>query len=575
MQNKSWKSKNSQTNTINKATETTLTNSEIDETVLRDIYNQINNTNVLAVIGGGTAALTYLYTASIDPQFETILILGNRGYWEKAAHRLAQPHHIFALPHKISDDYVDSAACDKEKGVLPHQPESAYVHSHDYQARIIELEKATIDRLISLGLKVYIVRNAWVNNISKQSFSQYKLSLKGASKSFNADKVIIATGAGPARKLETNLQQELIDSIKEEINIVDVNEKILNYTDVLTPVVQKCRNKDVLIYGGGATAAWAMEVADLIAQPVAWVGRSGFENAESAGPRVEAIINGSRSVQIHGKITSIMYLDVSPSVNKKLVIEVTLAEFGSPSKIFVVDYLFNCIGQEPYERNGLPGIISPDIKAKIIPLIDKNNVTGNDEPCMLGWATKQQDLMIIGAAQGTYYDKINNFSRGWNISSFIPRSGHDAITIGGVVSSVCAVTDYMPIKQNPVTGQIKLLSLNVHVMNATQLAVYFTGMYPYASAKQVNKAVESLVCARAETEFGLTNEDLKAFLHFHFGEMEQNLDLVEEEKIMVNESCFTDSYAKKSLKFTPRLFEINTNDTHDSVEISPKMSSKR
>lgn len=70
---------------------------------------------VLVVIGGGTAALTYLYTQDIEKEYSHVLILGDRGYWGTAAHRLAQPHHIFAMPHEPSYEFIDPAEHDQTK----------------------------------------------------------------------------------------------------------------------------------------------------------------------------------------------------------------------------------------------------------------------------------------------------------------------------------------------------------------------------------------------------------------------------------------------------------------------------
>lgn len=48
-----------------------------------------------------------------------------------------------------------------------------------------------------------------------------------------------------------------------------------------------------------------MEVTDLNAKPVAWVAKSGFGEAEVAGPRVGAIIDRTRPLQMQGTITKI------------------------------------------------------------------------------------------------------------------------------------------------------------------------------------------------------------------------------------------------------------------------------
>ncbi|MCE0723735.1 FAD-dependent oxidoreductase [Legionella resiliens] len=478
---------------------------------------------ILAVIGGGTAALTYLYTQDIGKEYSHVLVLGDRGYWGIAAHRLAQPHHIFAMPHEPSYEFIDPAEHDQTHGILPHQPSSAYVHSHNYQSRLIELEKATVDSLHTQGKEVFIADKERVKRIDRSKDNGHLKIETASGHSFPVDKIIVATGAGPARTLEENL--------KKGLSSPDAQAKVLNYTDILTPVVEKCKDKTVLVYGGGATAAWAMEVAALTAKPVAWVGRSGFELAIEAGPRVNAIIVNSRSVQLKGSITSISYVHGENGEEGKLLIGVSEKENEPPKYNFTVDYLFNCIGQEPYELGGLPEILSDSLKEEIIPYFDKNHVTGTKESCKLGWSTAKNDLFIIGAAQGTYYNKSKTgptvpsdstaptAEAAPTVSSFLPRSGQVPITIGGVVSSVCALTNYMPISQDPVTGKAIVSSLNVNVMNATQLAVFFTVNYLGVPPEKINKAVEDLIKERSNTDFGLSPKRFEEFLHEHFGSL--------------------------------------------------------
>lgn len=532
-----------------KTREITLPQNETATDALTKFYpTGSKDQQILAFVGGGTAALAYLYTADLAPQYTHVVILGNRGYWNCAAHRLAQPHHIFALPHRPSDAFIDSAAHDQSKGILPHQSESAYVHSDDYQTRVTELEKATCAALNKKGINVFIVRNAWVREIVKVKSFHFKIQINHAALPVFANKVICATGAGPERKLEPHLQSLLFASVGDDAKaITEIKDRILTYTNILSPVVEKCREKDVLIYGGGATAAWAMEVAALIAKPIAWVGRSGFGNAEIAGPRVGAIIESSRSVQVHGKIHDISYVTDKVTSEKRFLIKIIMADFGKPTQTFLVDYVFNCIGQDPYEANGLPEIISPAIRNELIPHLDKNRVTGTEQPCMLGWISRESDFLIMGAAQGTYYDKCRLFTRPSSISSFLPKSGQLVTTIGGVIAEVCATTNYMPIVQDPKTGKITSTSLNIHVMNATQLAVYFTGLYPEATAAQVNNAVKAYLPLRAKTEFGLSPEQLSEFMHTHF------------EKLSI-ESPLRARASSLPKKYAPRLFDADRSD---------------
>lgn len=263
----------------------------------------------------------------------------------------------------------------------------------------------------------------------------------------------------------------MLASVKNDAIKTEIAGKVLSYTDVLSSNIEKCRDKDVLIYGGGATAAWAMEIAAAHSHPLAWVAKSGFCEAVNAGPRVGAILDDTRALQLHGTITSITHAIDSSSNENKLLISITMENPEKTVKTFLVDNLINCIGQEPYEEKGLPEIISPALKKELTPYLDKNNVVGMEQTTRLGWITGQEDFLIIGAAQGTYYDNERTVNRHGSVSDFMPRSGRVRTTIGGVVSTVCALTNYTPMTQDPKTGEVNLTSLNLHVMNATQLGV--------------------------------------------------------------------------------------------------------
>ncbi len=490
---------------------------------LQQFYDDVaDGEAVLLVVGGGTAALTYLYTHDIEPEYTHIVILGGRGYWQAAAHRLAQPHHILALPHSPSDEFVDPAEHDASKGILPHQPESAYVHSRDYQARVGQLEQETLAALKAYGKKVFLARNAQVDKIEKMAANDFRLRLTRSGVTVCANKVVVANGAGPARRLPADLKHALLASAhqKGHKDTAHVEERILDYTDILSPVAEKCRGKRVIIYGGGATAAWAMEVAALTAAPLAWVAKSGFDEAVNAGPRVFEIIQKSQSLQLHGLIEEIKYDECSVTGAPKLLVKVVTADVGKGScvKEYEVDFLINCIGQEQYELGGLPDVFCQQIKTQLAPLLDNNYVTGSEDKLMLGWATVNHDLMIIGAAQGTYYNRDQQIKRPGSVSMCLPRSGQVPITVGGVVSSVCAITNYMPVRQCPKSGKVTLVSLNLHVMNATQLAAYFAANFLGATPDEINTAVVEYIAERKKTEFGLSPQRLKEFLREHFGQ---------------------------------------------------------
>lgn len=485
---------------------------------LKNFYEKLLPSDKLTVIvGAGTAALTYLATKRVDAADTHILLLGGAGWGDQVAHRLAQPHHIFALPHLPSADFVDPSEHDRENGILPHHETSAYVHSLDYQKRLMGLEKMALDSLREQGKKIHIENGVSTQKIHREG-SKFKIKLDISEDLFFADKMVVATGAAPGRKLPPELLPERTGAIIS--GQAHIGDHILSYSDILTAeIAEKIRDKDVFIYGGGATAAWAMEVSEQIGKSAKWVSRSGFDNAEEAGPRVEAIIEGSRDSQLKGNISSIEYLPPSSNLPDQQKIRINVVEVNQDQSektvSFVVDYIVNCIGQDAYEEGGLHATLSPEIKNELSPIMDRNKMSGK-AGVNVGFGTQGGELKIIGAAAASYYDIERDLKPGAAISEALPCSARVPITIGGVVSSVTALTGYMPITQNSPSGEIALSGLNTHVMNATQLAVYFTGLYPMARAEVINNAVEQYLQQRSVTEFGLTDLQTQDFMAKHF-----------------------------------------------------------
>lgn len=394
---------------------------------------------------------------------------------------------------------------------MPHQDNSAYVHSKSYQDRLVQLESAVLARLQNEGRKVHFEQDVTIESIVKNELS-YGFKANLSKDYFFADKVVVATGAAPSRSIPKELMLNDIPS---------AHAKILSYSDILTEsIAEKIRGKDVFIYGGGATAAWAMEVSNKIGKSSVWVARNGFDNAEQAGPRVEAIIDGTRASQAKGVIKSINIVSSAPDPQNENKIQVTVEQKNrdglSEEKSFCVDYVVNCIGQDAYEKGGLHDVLSSTVKDDIVPILDKNQVSGRPDT-VLAFGTRDGGLEIIGAAAASYYDTARNLKPGRSVSEHLPRSGRVPITIGGVVSSVSALTNYMPLSQDSISGDISITGLNVNVMNKQQLAVYFTGRYQTAAASDVNAAVEDLLAKRSKTEFGLPDEELRKFEVSHFG----------------------------------------------------------
>jgi hypothetical protein len=236
---------------------------------LQEFYQGISkdkNDKVLVIVGGGTAGLTYLSTAEIDPKYTHVVILGGQGYWSKASHRLAQPAHILALPHQTSAEFIDPAAHDESNQISPLDPRSAYMHSQDYQYQLKKLEDFTCDSLRQSGRQIYIAREITVQKIDvDDSDSQYWLKTAQLDRPIFANKLVVASGAGPGRKLPQNVFSNT--SVSENEKSIEAAH-IVSYTDILIPeIAEKIRGKEVIISGGGPTAAGQLRCANRLQSP--------------------------------------------------------------------------------------------------------------------------------------------------------------------------------------------------------------------------------------------------------------------------------------------------------------------
>jgi hypothetical protein len=90
----------------------------------------------------------------------------------------------------------------------------------------------------------------------------------------------------------------------------------------------------------------------------------------------------------------------------------------------------NCIGQDAYEKDRHHDVLSSTIKDDIVPILDKNQVSGRADT-VLAFGTRDGYLEIIGAAAASYYDTARKLKPDRSVREHLPRSGRVPITIGG------------------------------------------------------------------------------------------------------------------------------------------------
>jgi hypothetical protein len=241
---------------------------------------------------------------------------------------------------------------------------------------------------------------------------------------------------------------------------------------------------------------------------------------------VTAIIENSRNIQMIGNIGSIGYVESSSTNSeKKIFVEIIQKnrkdqkdQIGSQEvREIRADYLVTSMGQDAYEDGGLHHILSNNLRKQLVPIHDRNQMSGNADTT-LGFGTPNRNFEIIGAAGSGYYDTEYDLKQGPAVSATLPGGAKVGATIGGVIASVSALTGYMPLTQDAQTGEVDVTGLNQDLMNRTQLACYFTGLFPNAKPLEINQAIEDYVTERSRTWFGFSDEKFREFLKNHFPE---------------------------------------------------------
>lgn len=493
---------------------------------------------ITIVVGTGISAAAYL--ATMRRQLGQVRVLGGAHLWERMA-----PDHAMGQPAPLlrgnllsgSRQYADPARDGFMSSRAFEQLVTEQIHRNAY-CQFPGSMVTEIRRVTSNGYK-------------------YRLSVDydGARYFFFCHRLILASGPGPARPLTIG------DDGSLEVNPAAFAGHVVGGNDFMEPNWRSpwrdTRGKVVAVYGGSATAAWAVELAALRGMRVAcWFTRPGsgggawdadarFRDAFPAGGRNAEVQRDYQNVRRVLKLTDIKLLRPRygpPALGLKFL--------QSNGDIYwhVVDLLIYALGAAHTAATGIRATLDADLEGRLVAFYDRNGAISS-RPCLLAIGTSDQSFMIVGSAMSSragFGDAdlqiqqnpartMGTLASYAQISSTLPPSARPTEGIAMVMASIEALNDYMPISRsggmrfyrtpdlltqsqgrgtpNPRAGILTVhdtqfeWDINVNTSNRTQLAALLaqtTDLRPFAA----NIAVALIVCLRQKSTFGLTTDQV-------------------------------------------------------------------
>jgi thioredoxin reductase len=401
------------------------------------------------------------------------------------------------------------------------------------------------------------VPDSLVENIVRLPSRQYRVYFcEGRQKFYmDVDNVIIAMGTGPSRALMAGEDGTL------EVNVSGMRGYVVGGNQFLSPTWTMpsgdCRGKDVAVYGGSATAAWAVEMAEMRGMNVVcwftrpddrtgnWDTASRFRDAFPAGGRNSQLEQDYRGVRVVRRLTKVKFFAQAEFIG------LTFRNQANEEVRLAVDLLVYALGAEHTRNAGVRRMLDQAIQDQLVAFYDRN-LAISARPSLLAVGTPDSSLMIVGSAmsssagfgggelrlQGDPTQRLSTLARYADISNTLPPSARPTEGIAMVMASVEALNEYIPARvarnarvvtynapfitregrYNPDFGHKQHVvdfewDINYNTSNRTQLAVYLaqtTDLNPFAA----NLAVALIVHlrTRAQNVSGLSDPQVQLII---------------------------------------------------------------
>ncbi len=372
--------------------------------------------------------------------------------------------------------------------------------------------------------------------------------------------IIVATGPGPARALTVDDGGKPTEVPLDSLGGYAVGGTAFMSPDWQMPGGGSAAGKMVAVYGGSATAAWAVELAILRRMSVvlwftrpdeksgSWEADTRFKEAFPPGERNTEVEHETRDLRKVLKLTGVKLIGKGTPF-----VALTFRNRNNEVVRTPVDLLVTALGSAHTKISGVREWFTkdPDLEKKLVPFYDRDQAI-TSQPCLLAVGTPDRSLMIVGSAMSSAAGfslpelatrdpyKVAKLVDYRDISSTLPPAARPTEGIAMVMAGIEALNQFMPAtpidrgrlamhstpslttatatgpgqlpqgSANPARGQDKLHELdfkwdiNFNTSNRTQLAAYLaqtTDLEPFAA----NLAVALIVLLRSRNTLGLSN----------------------------------------------------------------------
>ena len=260
------------------------------------------------VIGKGISAVAYLasvhqYLGSLNKGLGNVHVVGSGDLWQKISHR-----HAMGQPQQLLTGNLLGTGRES-RGFEPQQlQDNSFMTAGNFS------------RLLKLYLRDHTygqIPDSFVSRITKEG-SQYVVSIRIDGRmggSFRCDNVIFAPGPGTARALALSADTEEVLSADD---MRAFGKQVIQGNDFMfanwTPPSSKpLKEMTIAVYGGSATAAWVVELADIQGMNVVcWFTRPGdprdIKAWDTASKFRDAFPAGGRNSHVQEKFRDIRHV---------------------------------------------------------------------------------------------------------------------------------------------------------------------------------------------------------------------------------------------------------------------------
>jgi len=387
-----------------------------------------------------------------------------------------------------------------------------------------------------------------VDSIRRLPNGQYEVRGRvwGARLTIFCDNVIIAVGPGPSRPLMVGENGDI------GVDVRGLDGYVVGGTEFMSPTWQMpqreaMRGKTIAVYGGSATAAWVVELAQMRGMNVVrWFTRPGggdgawnvdvrFEAAFPAGSRNTEVQEGTRDQRAVLKLTDIKIIRPHNDVP---FLGLKFLDQRDQVVRLPVDLLVYALGAAHTRDTGIRAMLDRDIQAQLVAYYDRN-LAICARPSLLAVGTSDSSLMIVGSAmcsvagfgndmtlQGDPTKTLATLGRYTDISNSLPPAARPPEGIGMIMAGIEALNEFMPVRSTGgLIGAYRkphgqgiafhdlafVWNINYNTSNRTQLAAFLAGttnLRPFAA----NVAVALIVKLRTRAGNTLGLSDAQAQL---------------------------------------------------------------